>query len=104
MRFRQLVTLTLLGITQLATAQNRQDFKGCAFLKNGLSAKTTVASAAEDNYDVKYLKFNLNITNQSIAISGDVTTMAMTTAPSFSEYVFELNYALTIDSVLINGA
>ena len=44
--------------------------------QNVAHAKITVASPAEDEYDMKYVKFNLNVTNTTTTISGDVTTAA----------------------------
>ena len=76
----------------------------CSSLKGHMTGKTTVADPAEDNYDVKYLKFNITMTNLSTAISGDVTTNAVAVIPAFSAYVFELDSTITIDSVFINGA
>jgi aminopeptidase N len=66
-------------------------------------ARTTIADTGELAYDIKYVQFNLNMTNASTAVSGDVTTTAVVTASSMSSYVFELNDTLTIDSVKING-
>ncbi len=84
-------------------SQERGGAGSCAWSKSKLAAKTTVGDPAEDNYDVKYIKFNLSLTNQSIAVKGDVTTVASTVIPSFSAYVFELNNALIVDSVQIDG-
>ncbi len=69
----------------------------------GIVPRVTVADPAEDNYDVKYVKFNLVLGNLSTDLSGDVTTNAVTTVPSFTSYVFELDTLLTIDSMFING-
>lgn len=66
-------------------------------------AKTTVADSAENDYDVKHVKFNLNMTDTSIYISGDVTTDAMVVVPSMDTYTFELDSLITIDSVKFNG-
>lgn len=73
-------------------------------MRSKAAAKTTVADVAEDNYDVKYVKLDLAMTNMSTALSGNVITNAVVTASSMSDYVFELNPVLTIDSVLIDGA
>ena len=71
--------------------------------KGKIVAKHTVADPAEDNYDVKYVKLNLSLTDTSVYLSGDVTTRAITTVTSFTDYVFELDTLMVIDSVLING-
>lgn len=66
-------------------------------------SKVAVGNPAEDHYDVKKVTLNLSLNNSSIAIIGDVTTIAKVVVPSLSQYVFELNDNLQIDSVLING-
>src|SRR5687767_244674 len=72
-------------------------------LEKQIHAKTTVADPAEDDYDMKYVKFNLNVSNMSTTISGDVTTVAKVVAPFMNAYVFELHNLFTIDSVKFNG-
>ncbi len=64
--------------------------------------KTTLADPGENNYDVKYLRFNLNVTDTSVHISGDVSTTAMAVTP-MSSYVFELDTLMIIDSASIDG-
>jgi aminopeptidase N len=64
--------------------------------------KTTLADAGEDNYDIKYLRFNLNVADTSVHISGDVSTTAQVVTP-MSEYVFELDTLMTIDSARVDG-
>lgn len=66
-------------------------------------SKIAVANPAEDNYDVKKVILNLSLDNSSIDIKGEVTTVAKVVVPSMSQYVFELNDNLQIDSVLVNG-
>ncbi len=65
-------------------------------------AKTAVASPAEDDYDVKYVKLDIALNNTNIAVSGNVTTQAVARV-SLSQYVFELANHLIIDSVKVNG-
>ena len=95
--------LALLFSGYNAAAQYPVNASQCAYAKKMHGFRTTIADPAEENYDVKYLKFNINLTNTSTTISGDVTTKALTVVPSFSAYVFELDSVMTIDSVLING-
>ncbi|RYZ24708.1 MAG: hypothetical protein EOP49_45600, partial [Sphingobacteriales bacterium] len=66
-------------------------------------AKATVATPEEDNYDVKYVKIDLQATNTSTMIAGSSLTRAVVTAPSITEYYFELTSQLTIDSAHFNG-
>ena len=65
--------------------------------------KNTLASPAEDNYDIKYLRFNLNVTDTSVRISGDVSTTAVVVGSSMSSYVFELDTLMVIDSARVDG-
>lgn len=66
-------------------------------------AKPTIADPAENDYDVKNVVMNLNVSNLSRYVVGDVTTTARVTVASMNSYVFELNKNLIIDSVKING-
>src|SRR4029079_16828752 len=78
----------------------------CASVKGrsgGAAAKTTVADPGEDNYDMKYVKLDLQATNDTALIKGDVTTIAQVSTSSLSTYVFELGAPMTIDSVMIDG-
>ena len=68
------------------------------------AAKTTLASLAEDNYDIKYIRFDLNVSDTSVYVGGHVATTAQVVASSMSNYVFELDTTLHIDSAFINGA
>lgn len=89
-----------------ASAQSRYDIAGrCGESKRKLltAAKTTIANPAENDYDVKHVKINIAVDNQSTHITGEVTTTAEITASSMSQYVFELEDQLTIDSVKVNG-
>ncbi len=103
----RLSTCFLAAITLMAgfTAQAQEFLPKvkCGAAKRHTAARTTTASPAEEDYDVKYVKLNLAVSNTSTHISGDVTTNAKVTATSLSAYVFELNPVLTIDSVLVNG-
>ena len=71
--------------------------------KKRTGAKTTLADLAEGDYDIKYLKFNLHVTDTSTYIKGDVSTTAQVVATTMSNYVFELDPVLTIDSAKVNG-
>ena len=99
----QCLTAVVALIPALSFAQESLTVNKCAAIKSNSSARTTVADVAEDNYDVQYVKLNLNVTNTSTHISGDVLTRARVTASTLTAYVFELSSLLTIDSVLING-
>ncbi len=71
---------------------------------NGHSGnKTTLADPSENDYDVKYLRFNLNVTDTSVHISGNVSTTAQVVASSMDKYVFELDTLMVIDSAEVDG-
>lgn len=84
-----------------AIAQNND----CAQNKkyNTALAKTTIAAPQEDNYDVQYVKLNINASNTSTAIVGHAYSQNKVVAASMSEYVFELSPQLTIDSAKVDG-
>ena len=65
--------------------------------------KTTLLDAGEGNYDIKYLKFNLNVSDTSLHVVGDVSTTAQVVAASMSSYVFELDTLMVIDSAKVDG-
>lgn len=67
-------------------------------------ARTTVASADEDRYDVRWAKIDVALTNTNTSVSGNVTTRAVVTAATMPAYVFELTPQLTVDSARVNGA
>lgn len=88
------------------SAQSQYDIAGrCGEGKRKLliAAKATIADPAENDYDVKHVKINIAVDNQSTNITGDVITTAQVTASSMSQYVFELEDQLTVDSVKVNG-
>jgi aminopeptidase N len=104
--------ITLALITCAATANAQYDAKlsrsaaQCLEQKrSGFNtvSKSTVLSTDEDKYDVTYVKLDISASNQNNSVAGSATTVATVTAPSLTQYVFELNPAHTIDSVLIDG-
>jgi len=96
------------AIIFLATVVQAGGGNPCADRKKGAAkaaAKTTLADPGEGDYDIKYLKFNLDVRDTSIYIfPSNVSTTAQVTASSMSDYVFELGPTLTIDSAKVNGA
>lgn len=100
--FCVLFTGMVLGVR--AQVDNATDH--CAAGKKELyraMAKNTVATPEEDQYDVKYVKLDISLSNQTTEISGNVITNAVVTATSMQAYFFELEDILTIDSVKIDG-
>jgi aminopeptidase N len=104
-RFR-LLALACILLMNSATAQEETASMSCAkgrVQQQKMHAKISVADPAEDQYDMLHVKMNLNLTNTSVANSGDVTTTARVVAAAMPAYVFELNNQLSVDSVKING-
>lgn len=96
---RIICTLLLLLITTTSQAH----YNCSRSNKKRAASKTTIATLEEIDYDVKGLKFDIELTNTSTAISGHVTTYARTLISSFQVYAFELDTALVIDSFKLNG-
>lgn len=57
----------------------------------------------ENQYDLKFYHLNLNLSNVSKAISGNVRTLATVKSASLDSFAFELYSTYTIDSVILNG-
>lgn len=91
--------ITLPAFAQETVVHNCAESKQAHFRK---FSKAAVASPAEEDYDVKYVKLDIALSNTSIAVSGNVATQAVARVP-MSQYVFELNNSLVIDSVKVNG-
>lgn len=94
--------LTWLILSFSSIAQTASD--NCAETKRRsfAAAKTTVASLLEDDYDVKHVKLDLQLTDLSNYIIGNVTTQAQVVKGPMSQYVFELYRTFKIDSVKVN--
>jgi aminopeptidase N len=56
-----------------------------------------------DNYDVKFYKIDLSVTNTSKYIIGSGTMMGRVVNNDMSTLVIDLNNSITIDSVVVNG-
>lgn len=95
---------TILILLVCTTAMAQQE-NVCSHLKQSLyvtQAKNTIASPQENDYDVKFVKLDISLSNENVSISGYVQTLAMIVAEQSDTYVFELDTLLSIDSVLID--
>ena len=101
MKIRSLLLCCLLLIMAFSADARRRHKKH--HQATGVTNRTTVADPNELNYDVKYLKFNLNVSDTTVCISGNVSTTAQVIVPSMSTYVFELDTLMVIDSAQLNG-
>ena len=98
MKLRQSVLIALLLLFSLHSVAGANPVR-----KKHVAGRATASSPAEENYDIKYLKFNLHLTDTSVYVAGDVLTMAQVVVSSMSTYAFELDSSFTIDSAKING-
>jgi aminopeptidase N len=71
--------------------------------KHRSGGKTTLADPGEGDYDIKHLRFDLHVTDTSVYVWGNVTTNAQVTAASMTNYIFELDTLMVIDSAKVNG-
>lgn len=98
-----LLFLALTNLCSSITAQNRNEYHCGRSHRSLPQTKVTVATPEEDDYDIKYVKLDLQLDNMSGSIRGMVRTDARVTAGSMNSYAFELHDVMIIDSVLVNG-
>jgi aminopeptidase N len=55
------------------------------------------------NYDVKYYKIDISASTDSLYLEGNTQIVATVTQPLLNKFYIQLNDALVVDSVLING-
>ena len=73
-------------------------------INGGIRHRGTLASPLELQYDVTYVKIDVSLSNQNTNVGGNTTTMAkVVDVAGMSQYAFELNDNLTIDSAKFNG-
>ena len=99
---RSIITILIVAMSFWA-ADAFAFYHNCGGKKSRAQAKTTVATPEENDYDIVSLEFDINLSNTSSTVSGSVTTHANTLISNFTVYAFELDAAIDIDSVLING-
>ncbi len=58
----------------------------------------------ETQYDLKFYHLNVNVERNSLAISGNVKSLAKVVVPNLDSFAFILHQNHTIDSVYVNGA
>jgi aminopeptidase N len=96
--------LLLTGIWLMSVCAMAQEKESYKHVNRMPAAKTTIADPLEADYDVQYLKFDIEQTDTSIYVKGNVTTTAKVIASAgMGTYVFELYSGINIDSAKING-
>tara|TARA_B110000037_G_C17102998_1_gene498753 strand:+ start:116 stop:2092 length:1977 start_codon:yes stop_codon:yes gene_type:complete len=100
-----LIVITLFAMSNLFS-QNANH--ACSNLKiqqyNATNAYKSAKISGIDNYDEKYVKLELGVSNTSKFITGKCTHLVKVEAPSMNEFVFELINSLTVSSVTVNGS
>jgi len=76
--------------------------KIAAFSRATTQARVT-ANRGNDTYDIHFYHINLNVSNTSRTLGGDVRFESTITSTALDTFWFELKDFMTIDSVLING-
>lgn len=76
--------------------------KIAAFSRATAQARVS-ANRGIDTYDIHFYHINLNVSNTSRGLGGDVRFAATVTSTALDTFWFELKDFMTIDSVLING-
>lgn len=106
MRVLVLAVVMFFAISEYVFAQPSTVVNQCSFSKIQAylhSAKTTATPAGEYKYDVKHVHLDIALNNLSVAIAGKAITTARVVEDNFSQYVFELNSLIDIDSIIIDG-
>jgi aminopeptidase N len=81
-------------------SDRKEEFLGLK--ENLIYTKTGSYAAAMDQYDVKFYKLNVEVTNTSTFIKGNTLIGAVSQVSGLGQFVIELISDLTVDSVLIN--
>ncbi len=76
--------------------------KIAAFSRASAQARVS-ANRGIDTYDIHFYHINLNVSNTSRTLGGDVRFASTVTSTALDTFWFELKDFMTIDSVLING-
>lgn len=104
----QRIVLLLVALCPFLGNAQIYGYEKCANAKShsnpNQSKSTDIASDEELKYDVKYVKLDIGMANNTTYITdGHVTTIAQVKSTPFTIYVFELLNDISLDSVKING-
>lgn len=104
MRYRYLAAILFSAVLSLqARAHGGNSCAEEQKERRKIPARTTLAAPEEAFYDVTHVHIDLAMTNTSTQLGGNTIVDAKVTAASLSDYVFELDASLTIDSAKVNG-
>ncbi len=101
---KNILSLFLVATFFIANAQVK-NYEGhkCGHTHSLETKSTKSINPLMDNYDMKYMKLELNVTNTSTYVSGGVKFRAEIINNPIDTFVFELNSALTVDSIRKGG-
>lgn len=106
-----LFALCLLTMVSKAS-DHKTDEHGCSALKerqagfrrlNQAAQRSSALNRGADTYDIHHYHFNLDVTNTSTTIGGDVMFKSVVTSPVMDTFWFELRDFMTVDSVRLNN-
>ena len=107
-----LFALCLLVITAKASDLKTGDQHSCAALKerqagirqlNQAAQRSSALNRGADTYDIHHYHFNLEVTNTSTTVGGDVMFKSVVTSPVMDTFWFELRDFMIVDSVRLNN-
>jgi aminopeptidase N len=93
-------------------SDHKTDEHGCAALKerqagfrrlNQAAQRSSALNRGADTYDIHHYHFNLDVTNTSTTVGGDVMFKSVVTSPVMDTFWFELRDFMTVDSVRLNN-
>jgi len=88
------------------------DQHSCAALKerqagirllNQAAQRSSALNRGADTYDIHHYHFNLEVTNTSTTVGGDVMFKSVVTSPVMDTFWFELRDSMIVDSVRLNN-
>ncbi len=98
------LTILVLISTLVSFSQENNCFEKCnrSHMNNPYARANYYQYPSMDNYDVKYIKLDLNSESNSRIISGTCQTNIIATA-TLDSFITELKSNMTVDSVFLNG-
>ncbi|MEZ5198243.1 MAG: hypothetical protein R2764_18195 [Bacteroidales bacterium] len=106
---KKLIQFFLLILSLSALTQEHDNLTQSAycshweFYKNNLSPFQIYQTPLLNEYDVNYYFLDLNVENNTIFLSGNVTITANVIANTLDTFAFELVNQLSIDSIRLDG-
>ncbi len=97
-----LASIGTMQAQQLGVETTCAEGKQAAFGRNTPSARI-MANRGADTYDIHFYHIDLNVSNTSTTLSGNVLINSLVTSATLDTFWFELKDFMTIDSVVLNG-